>query len=256
MSPDISFDVQVTDGVGTLRWEATAGADALEHALSLAADEAILAHNLRRLQVELLADDTIGRRALHRAGFRREGRLRAAFEREPGTYVDVLVYARLAVDQVYGPGGFSGVMDSVLPTKRLIGHAVARNASGQVLLLQTSYKDDWELPGGVIEPGEPPRAGATREIQEELGLTVELGPPVLIDWMPPSLGWSDAVEYLYDLGTLDDEQIAAMHADAEIDAYHWVDPDRVAAHVTPLSARRIALVLQGGTHHTEDGYEV
>lgn len=41
----------------------------------------------------------------------------------------------------------------------------------------------WELPAGLIEPGETPRAAATRELYEELGFNmpeaafVELGPP-------------------------------------------------------------------------------
>lgn len=41
----------------------------------------------------------------------------------------------------------------------------------------------WEVPAGLIEPGESPRAGATRELEEELGFAVvkeamlDLGPP-------------------------------------------------------------------------------
>lgn len=93
--------------------------------------------------------------------------------------------ARLAVDPVYGPHGFSGVLDSILPKKRLIGHVLFRDEDGRVLLLETTYKEDWELPGGVVEPGETPRAAAEREVAE-VGLVVELGQPLLTDWMPPA----------------------------------------------------------------------
>ena len=201
--------------------------------------------------------DTPARVALHRCGFRLEGRLRSAIEPEPGVYRDVLVYSRLAVDTVYGPHGFSGVLDSILPTKRLIAHALFRDVEGRVLLLETSYKEDWELPGGVVERGEPPRVGAQREVEEELGITVAFGQPLLVDWMPPYLGWSDAVEFIFDGGVLSPEVAATLGTDdREIRAIHWVAPDDVAGHVTELSARRIALLLEGYRGATEDGLPI
>ena len=41
---------------------------------------------------------------------------------------------------------------------------------------------EWELPGGKVEPGEDPRQALHREIQEELGLEIRLGP-----WLGRSL---------------------------------------------------------------------
>ena len=255
---DFRVSLDIKGGVGTLRWEMQeVDTDTLQRALSLASDDAIIAHNLRRLQVELPEWDTAARVALHRCGFRLEGRLRAAIEPEPSVYRDVLVYSRLAVDTVYGAHGFSGVLETILPKKRLIAHALFRDEQGRVLLLETSYKEDWELPGGVVEPGESPRVGAVREIAEELGITVDLGEPQLVDWMPASLGWSDAIEYLYAGGTLSPEVAETLGTDdREIRAIHWVEADDVAAHVSELSARRIALILQGFHGSTEDGYPV
>lgn len=194
---DFQVSVDISGGVGTLRWaEQEVDVETLQRAISLASDDAILAHNLRRLQVELPEWDTAARVALHRAGFRLEGRLRSAIEPEPGVFRDILVYSRLAVDTVYGPHGFSGVLNSILPTKRLIAHALFLDEQGRVLLLETSYKEDWELPGGVVEPGESPRVGGERECLEELGIEVAFGQPLIIDWMPPYLAgrmrWSSS----------------------------------------------------------------
>lgn len=254
-----TFRVQVSlsgDGTGKLHWsEQVVDVAALKEGISLAADDAIIGHDLRRLTVEIPANDVSARRALHQAGFRCEGRLREAIRTSGGDYLDVLVYARLATDVVYGVEGFSGVMDSVLPTKRVIAHALFTDTRGRVLLLETTYKPDWELPGGVVEPGEPPRIGAEREILEELGIQVSLGQPALVDWMPPYLGWGDAIEFLYLGGTLDDETAARLTVrDGELKALHWVEPDDVAAHVTQRSARRITKLLAGERGATEDGH--
>lgn len=254
MPRQFKVNVQVgQDGIGKLTWQSQrVDVSALQRGISLASDDAILAHDCRRLTAEIPADDRPARIALQRAGFRLEGRMRDAMRRPDGELADVLLYARLASDVVYGAQGFTAVMNSVLPTKRVIAHALFRDAEGRVLLLETVYKDDWELPGGVVEPAETPRDGARREIAEEIGILVELGQPTLVDWMPPYLGWSDAIEFIFDGGTI--ERVEDLQVgDGEIRAIHWVEPEDVAQHVTELSARRIARILAQDPGYTEAG---
>jgi 8-oxo-dGTP diphosphatase len=47
---------------------------------------------------------------------------------------------------------------------------VTRRAKGQKL------EGKWEFPGGKLEPGESPQACIVRELDEELGVSVEAGP--------------------------------------------------------------------------------
>lgn len=256
---EFSVTIDVSGDVARLRWqEQRVDPETLQKAVALAAEDAFTAHHVRRLQVDLPANDMAARRALQRTGFRMEGRLRSAQRVSNGDLVDVLIYARLVADHVMGPEGFSGVMDSVLATKRMIGHAVFRDRLGRVLLTETRYKDDWELPGGIVEPGESPRAGAEREVLEEVGLVVTFGNASLIDWMPPYLGWSDAIEFIFDGGVLEDDVASGLRATdlQELAAVHWVAPEDLDVHVTPLSARRIRLLLSGFTGMTEDGHPV
>ena len=46
----------------------------------------------------------------------------------------------------------------------------------------TNEREEWELPGGKLEPGESPEGCVVREIEEELGLRVRIG-PVLDTWL-------------------------------------------------------------------------
>jgi len=50
---------------------------------------------------------------------------------------------------------------------------------GRVLLSRrkkgTHLEGRWEFPGGKVEAGEDPRAGLARELEEELGIAVDVG---------------------------------------------------------------------------------
>lgn len=239
---------------GRLRLPELPGAK-LEESVRAATEEGLL-RGLTRIDVRVLDTDGAAIRALHRCGFRREGRLREAVTTPDGVKHDVLLYARLAGDTVEGQTGFSSVMDTVLPEKRVIGHVVFTDALGRVLLVEPTYKPDWELPGGIVEAGESPAVGARRELEEELGFSVPLGTPALVDWMPPYLGWSDAIEFIWHAGALPAGSRLAPPT-GELRGFHWVDPAELPRRVTPLSARRIPLVLAATTTvFTVDGFAV
>jgi 8-oxo-dGTP diphosphatase len=68
------------------------------------------------------------------------------------------------------------------PTKPLVGvGAVVMSENGHVLLVKRRHEPlagQWSLPGGMLEIGETLEAGVAREIEEETGLVVSVGPVV------------------------------------------------------------------------------
>ena len=61
------------------------------------------------------------------------------------------------------------------------GQAVGEaRRDGRVLIARRRSGDrfggGWEFPGGKIEPGESPEESLRREIDEELGMAIEIGP--------------------------------------------------------------------------------
>ncbi len=238
---DFEIKVHVVEGgIATLDWDGVINGETLERAVSTVADDSLLGHGLRRLEVALPETDRIARRAVLRSGFRLEGVRREVLPQPDGSFVDVCLYGRLAADQVHGPNGFSGVMNSALPRKRLIAHVLIRDEQDRVLLCDTRFKSDWELPGGIVEPLEPPRIGATRELLEELGVSRPVGKLLVADWMPPYLGWEDALELIFDGGRITESELADLVLqESEILAVRLCTLAEAGDLVTPLSHRRL-----------------
>jgi ADP-ribose pyrophosphatase YjhB (NUDIX family) len=137
-----------------------------------------------------------------------------------------------------------------------------RSADGRILIVEPNYRDDgtWTLPGGTIESdrNETPRQAARRESAEEIGLDIEPGALLAIDWVI-GVGRPPLASYLYDGGILDEARLAAVRLqEEELDSWKLVTADEIDSYFSPGAARRVhaglaALAAGTGPAELENG---
>ena len=86
--------------------------------------------------------------------------------------------------------------------KRVAVDVLIRDCTGRILLVNPSYKDYWDLPGGMAESNESPVSAAKRELREELGIQISVGHLLLLDWVGPHGPWDDQLLFIFDGGVL------------------------------------------------------
>ncbi|MFE1027193.1 NUDIX domain-containing protein [Streptomyces sp. NPDC058818] len=140
---------------------------------------------------------------------------------------------------------------------RMAAGALFFDEADRVLLVEPSYKDYRDIPGGYVEEGESPRQACVREVQEELGIAPHIGRLLVVDWAP-NPGEGDKVLYLFDGGCLsaEDRRRIVLQAD-ELRSYDFHDADQVPDLTIPRLARRITAGIQarmnGLTVYLENG---
>ena len=70
-----------------------------------------------------------------------------------------------------------------LPKKRMGAGCLFFNHEGKILILKPTYKDNWLLPGGVIEANESPRQACIREVKEETGIDCQPTRLLCVDYV-------------------------------------------------------------------------
>ncbi len=263
---DVVGTVEVRDiggSVGELSWVLYAGQrgrGSATRAVRLLVDYALGELGMTRLQARVEPENGRSVRVATRSGLRREGVIRVA----PGTgerpeTTEYVLLARLRDDPpITQPESFRALLNSFLPRKRAIAQMLVRDRGGQVLLCQLTYKDDWDLPGGVVEVHESPRLAVVREVEEELRLDIPAGRLLLTDWLPSWSGWDDALCLVFD-GGVHETSVAgqAVLQPREIRSAEFCSVDQVRERCADFTARRIesalANVARGGPGYTESG---
>jgi 8-oxo-dGTP pyrophosphatase MutT (NUDIX family) len=125
--------------------------------------------------------------------------------------------------------------------KRVAADILIRDHAGHVLVVDPTYKEGWDLPGGMIEANESPRAGLARELVEELGVIREIGRPLVVEWVGAHGPWDDQVVFVFDGGMMTDDEIATIRiGDPEIATWRFAPVGAARALMREHIGRRLA----------------
>jgi 8-oxo-dGTP pyrophosphatase MutT (NUDIX family) len=141
-------------------------------------------------------------------------------------------------------------MDTVVPDgSRPAARVLVFDPAGRLLLLQardaTSHHVWWVAPGGGLEAGESFETAAVREVEEETGLAIELGP-----WI-----WTRRHRYLFE-GELHDQyerfflarafeqRAVPAKPDNYIVAARWWTPRELEASSDDFAPRRLPALIR------------
>jgi 8-oxo-dGTP pyrophosphatase MutT (NUDIX family)/phosphohistidine phosphatase SixA len=126
-------------------------------------------------------------------------------------------------------------MSGTSPVKRPLADvqaagAVVTRRGGQVLLVHRPRYDDWSFPKGKLDRGEHITAAAVREVAEETGIDVRLGPPLRSQRYAAG-NRMKAVHYWIGRAVGDDD-VSSYRPNAEIDGVTWVSYDDAMGMLT------------------------
>lgn len=135
---------------------------------------------------------------------------------------------------------------SALPHK-YIGVAVIWNDRGQILIDKRRQSGSmaglWEFPGGKIEPGETVEACIKREIQEELGIEIEVGDRLMVvEHIYSQFGVTLTVHHCHN--AIGEPQ------PIECDEVRWVNLDELDRYTFPQANLQIINALRAASERS------
>ncbi|ANC32451.1 NUDIX domain-containing protein [Isoptericola dokdonensis] len=125
--------------------------------------------------------------------------------------------------------------------------AVVRDDAGRLLLGRRADNGLWALVSGILEPGEEPARGITREVLEETGVEVEVEALAAVSTTPevtyPNGDRTAYLDLCFVARPVSAEAASAAHvADDESTEVGWFPPDDLPADLAASTRERLALV--------------
>ncbi|MEV0681184.1 NUDIX hydrolase [Actinosynnema sp. NPDC050436] len=163
----------------------------------------------------------------------------------PNTCVDAETFA--AAVELEGPPEteFDPGIAARLPAKATAGGALIRDEDGHILFVTPRYKPVLDIPGGVADADESPRAACARELEEELGPGIPVGALLVVDWVPRKGLWRDSHQFIFDGGILPADRVADLRThDEELAGLRFLPLAEARPLIYPSLHRRLILAVE------------
>ncbi|HWG12403.1 MAG TPA: NUDIX hydrolase [Streptosporangiaceae bacterium] len=146
-----------------------------------------------------------------------------------------------------------------LPAIPASAGALIFDGDGRLLILKSTYKKGWTIPGGVMEAdGESPWEACQREVREETALDMRRGQLVCVDFRRPRPGRPGGIRFLFHCGMFGQTELGALVLQEEEIAESRVLPlpEALPLLSKPVRRRVRAASRASGLIYLEDGHPV
>ncbi|MBM9468826.1 NUDIX domain-containing protein [Nakamurella leprariae] len=132
---------------------------------------------------------------------------------------------------------------SMLPRHVLAAAVLLRDTAGRVLLVETPYRAEPVLPGGVVEDGESPATAAGREVHEETGLTIPVGRLLVVQAVPARPDRPATIQFVFATPAVPVDG-PLVPQPGEVAALRWWTPVDAVRQTAAWGADRLAAALR------------
>jgi 8-oxo-dGTP diphosphatase len=132
------------------------------------------------------------------------------------------------------------------PERPIVGVGAVIMSDGKIVLIRRRFEPlagRWSLPGGMLELGETLEVGVAREMREETGLDVEVGPVIEVF---DRITFDETKRVRYHFVLIDylcRPVSGALEAGSDVDAAVLVEPEKLLEY--GLTAKATAVIHRG-----------